>query len=69
MSDTTHISTEHSHSEPKRLSAGTYVAAFVILLLILAYFAELFVFVVGVIGLVVTFAALYRDSSDHGAHH
>ena len=66
MSDTTHITTEHSHDEPKRLSKGTYVGAFIILFLILAFFADLFVFILGTIGLVVTFAAFYKDSDDHG---
>ncbi|WP_229254149.1 hypothetical protein [Dyadobacter sp. NIV53] len=69
MSDLTHITPDHSHAEPKRLSAGTYVAAFIILFLILVAFADLFVLVLGTIGLVITFAAFYTDSADHGAHH
>jgi hypothetical protein len=69
MSDTTHTAEDHVHAEPKRLSAGTYITAFVILLIILAVFADLFVFIVGTIGLIVTFAAFYYDSASHDAHH
>lgn len=64
MSDT--IQTTHEHAaKPKRLSAATYVIAFIVLFLILAVFADLFVFILGTIGLIVTFAALYFDPSDH----
>ena len=69
MSDLTHITPDHLHTEPKRLTAGTYVAAFIVLFLILVVFADLFTFILGTIGLVVTFAAFYSDSADHGAHH
>ncbi|TDE18607.1 hypothetical protein [Dyadobacter psychrotolerans] len=67
MSDTTH--TAHASSEPKRLSAGTYVAAFIILFLILVVFADLFVLILGTIGLIVTFAAFYADSASHDTSH
>lgn len=69
MSDLTHITPDHLHAEPKRLSAGTYVAAFIILLLLLIVFADLFTMILGTIGLIITFAAFYKDSADHGAHH
>jgi len=54
---------------PKRLSSATYVIAFIVLFLILAVFADLFVFILGTIGLIVTFAALYSETNTHGAHH
>ena len=69
MSDLTHTTPDHLHTEPKRLTGGTYVAAFIVLFLILVVFADLFTFILGTIGLVVTFAAFYSDSADHGAHH
>ncbi len=63
MSDTT-------HNESSSLSSGVYVAAFIILFLVLAVLADLFTFILGTIGLVVTFAAFYKDNSHHGdAHH
>ncbi|GGM78884.1 hypothetical protein GCM10010967_08260 [Dyadobacter beijingensis] len=61
MSDTT-------HTEPQSLPTFAYIAAFIILFVILAVFADLFVFILGTIGLIVTFAAFYRDKS-HDDHH
>ena len=69
MSDSTHTTSEHLHTEPKRLSKGTYILAFIVLFAILVAFADLFVFILGTIGLIVTFAAFYKDSDDHAAHH
>ncbi|WP_439555388.1 hypothetical protein [Dyadobacter sp.] len=60
---------ETPHTETTGLSSFAYVAAFVILFVILAVFADLFVFIVGTIGLVVTFAAFYRDNSHDAGHH
>lgn len=68
MSDLTHTTPDHLHAEPKRLTAGTYVAAFIVLFLILVVFADLFTFILGTIGLIITFAAFYSDSAAH-AHH
>jgi hypothetical protein len=68
MSDTTHTAHSHSEETPKRLSSATYIIAFIVLFLILAVFADLFVFILGTIGLIITFAAHYREAS-HSAHH
>jgi uncharacterized membrane protein len=62
MSDTT-------HNESSSLSSGVYIAAFIILFLVLAVLADLFTFILGTIGLIVTFAAFYKDNSHGDAHH
>jgi hypothetical protein len=62
MSDTT-------HSEPKAVSTATSIAVFIILFLILAFFADTFVFILGTIGLVVTFAFYGNDSHHDDSHH
>lgn len=69
MSDTTHTAHSHSEETPKRLSSATYIIAFIVLFLILVAFADLFVFSLGTIGLIVTFAALYRETNTHDSHH
>lgn len=69
MSDTNHTAHVHTEEAPKRLSSATYVIAFIVLFLILAVFADLFVFILGSIGLVVTFAALYKETISHDSHH
>ncbi|WP_138477376.1 hypothetical protein [Dyadobacter bucti] len=61
MSDTT-------QTESTALGSGVYITAFIILFIILAVFADLFIFILGTIGLVVTFAAL-TESKGHGADH
>ena len=60
MSDTT-------HSEPKSVPTAISIAAFLILFVILAVFADTFIFILGTIGLVVTFAFFGNDS--HGDEH
>jgi hypothetical protein len=60
MSDTT-------HSETKSVPLAVSVAAFLILFLILAFFADTFIFILGTIGLVVTFA--FYGNSAHGDDH
>lgn len=69
MSDLTHTTSDHSNTEPKRLSAGIYITAFIVLFLILVVFGDLFTLILGTIGLIITFAAFYKDITDHGAHH
>ncbi|HEV7382351.1 MAG TPA: hypothetical protein VGN64_21295 [Dyadobacter sp.] len=69
MSDLTHTAPSHPEEAPKRLSAGAYIIAFIVLFLILAVFADLFVFILGTIGLIVTFAALYQETVSHDDHH
>ncbi|NIJ51767.1 hypothetical protein [Dyadobacter arcticus] len=58
-----------THSESKGLSTFAYIAAFLILFAILAVFGDMFTFVVGAIGLVITFAAFYKDDSHGDEHH
>lgn len=60
---------ETSHTESTSLSSGVYIAVFLILFAILAVFGDLFTFVLGTIGLVVTFAAFYRDKGHDADHH
>jgi regulator of protease activity HflC (stomatin/prohibitin superfamily) len=59
---------ETSHTESTGLSSAVYIIAFLILFAILVVFSDLFVFILGTIGLVVTFAAFYKDNS-HADHH
>jgi uncharacterized membrane protein YqiK len=61
MSDTT-------HSEPKTVPLAASIAVFIILFLILAVFADTFIFVLGTIGLVVTFA-FFGDKAHGDDHH
>jgi hypothetical protein len=67
MSDHTH--SDHTHTESTGLTSGVYIAAFLVLFAILIVFADLFVFILGTIGLIVTFAAFYRDRSHDAGHH
>jgi hypothetical protein len=60
---------ETPHTESTGLSTFAYVAAFIILFIILAVFGDLFIFILGTIGLVVTFAAFYKDNSHATDHH
>ncbi|CAG5069714.1 hypothetical protein DYBT9623_02451 [Dyadobacter sp. CECT 9623] len=60
---------ETQHTESTKLSSFVYIAAFVILFAILAIFGDLFTFILGTIGLIVTFAAFYRDNSHDADHH
>ncbi len=69
MSDINHTAHAQTEEAPKRLSSATYVIAFIVLFVILAVFADLFVFILGTIGLIVTFAALYKETISHDAHH
>jgi hypothetical protein len=59
---------ETSHTESVSLPTFAYIAAFLILFIILAVFGDLFTFILGTIGLIVTFAAFYKDKS-HDDHH
>ncbi|WP_353721699.1 hypothetical protein [Dyadobacter sp. 676] len=59
---------ETSHTESASLPSFAYIAAFIILFIILAVFSDLFTFILGTIGLIVTFAAFYKDKS-HDNHH
>lgn len=61
MSDTT-------HSEHKSVPLAVSIAAFLILFTILAVFADTFIFILGTIGLVVTFA-FYGNESHSDDHH
>lgn len=59
---------ETSHTESASLPTFAYIAAFIVLFIILAVLGDLFTFILGTIGLVVTFAAFYKDNS-HDDHH
>lgn len=69
MSDINHTAHIKTEEAPKRLSSATYIVTFIILFVILAVFADLFVFTLGTIGLVITFAALYKETISHDSHH
>lgn len=60
MSDTT-------HTEAKSVPLAVSISAFLILFLILAFFADTFIFVLGTIGLVITFA--FYGNEKHGDDH
>lgn len=56
----------HVHSKPEGASVGVSIAIFIFLVIILAVFGDLLVFILGLIGLIVTFAAFYKDHSADG---
>lgn len=58
----------HADSKPKGASLGTSVFIFILLVAILAVFGDLFTFILGTIGLVITFAASYTDHSADDHH-
>jgi len=55
----------HVHSKPEGASLGASIAIFLLLVIILVAFGDLFTLILGLIGLVVTFAAFYKDNSAH----
>lgn len=77
---TTHITPTASHSiltehsthtlaESKDLSTGFYVASFLILLLILGIFGDMFVFILGLIGAVTIYAGYFTEKAANEEHH
>ncbi len=56
----------HVHSKPEGASLGASIAIFILLVIILAVFGDLFTFIFGLLGLVITFAAFYTDHSADG---
>lgn len=61
---------ENTHTtESKELSNGFYIATYLLLLLILAIFGDLLVFIVGTIGVTVAFAAYFSGKSSSDDHH
>jgi hypothetical protein len=58
----------HVHSKSKGVSVGTSILIFLVLVIILVIFGDLFTFIFGLIGLVVTFAAFYTDHSADDHH-
>ncbi|MCF2442816.1 hypothetical protein L0657_02525 [Dyadobacter sp. CY345] len=56
----------HVHSKPEGASLAVSIAIFIFLVIILAVFGDLFVFILGLIGLIITFAAFYTDHSADG---
>jgi len=60
---------ENTHTDSHELSNGFYIASFLILLLILGLFGDLFVFILGVIGVSVAYAAYFTSKSAAEDHH
>jgi hypothetical protein len=60
---------EHTPTKSDEFSNGFYIAVFLVLLLILAVFGDLFVFIVGTIGLIVAFAAYFTSKAAAEEHH
>ena len=56
-----------THSESKSVPTAVSVLAFIVLFLVLAFFADTFIFVLGTIGLVVNFA--FFGNNSHGDDH
>ena len=61
--------TTHAHAESKDFSTGYYVASFLILLLILGIFGDLFIFILGVIGAVAIYAGYFTEKAANEDHH
>ncbi len=61
--------TTHTHAVSKDLSTGFYVASFLILLLILGIFGDLFVFILGVIGAIAIYAGYFTEKAANDEHH
>ncbi len=60
---------ENAHTDSKEFSNGYYIAIFLILLLILAIFGDLFVFILGLIGVSVAFASYFSSKYSAEDHH
>ncbi len=61
--------TEHTHEESGELSTGFFVASFLILLLILAVFGDMFVFILGLLGAVAIYAGYFTEKAANQEHH
>lgn len=60
---------ENTHTDSHELSTGFYIASFLILLLILGVFGDLFIFILGTIGLIITYAAYFTSKAAAEDHH
>lgn len=60
---------ENTHTNSHELSNGFYIASFLILVLILGIFGDLFVFILGFIGLVIVYAANLSGNDSEEDHH
>lgn len=61
---------ENTHTtDSTELSNGFYIALFLVLLLILGVFGDLFVFIIGLIGLSTMFASYFTSKSSGDGHH
>lgn len=61
---------ENTHTtDSAELTSGFYIALFLILLIILGIFGDLFVFIVGLIGLSTMFASYFTSKSSGEGHH
>ena len=61
--------THSTHTKSNELSTGFYVASFLILLIILGIFGDLFVFIIGVIGAVAIYAGYFTEKAANEEHH
>jgi uncharacterized membrane protein len=66
---TTFIPMENTHTDSHEFSSGYYIASFLILLLILGFFGDLFIFILGTIGLVIAYASYFSSRPDHEDDH
>ncbi len=57
------------HSEPKRLPDWLTLAIFLLSMVILWVFGDLFIFILGLLVLGITFANGYNRSNADGGHH
>ncbi len=60
---------ENTHTDSHELSNGFYIASFLILLLILGFLGDLFVFILGTLGVIIAYAAYFSGKPDHEDHH
>lgn len=59
----------HTHVESRDFSTGYYVASFLILLLILGIFGDMFVFILGLIGAIAIYAGYFTEKAANEEHH
>ncbi|GAB2790985.1 hypothetical protein GCM10027275_39880 [Rhabdobacter roseus] len=61
--------TPSSHTESNELPSWANIGIYLFLLAILAVFGDLFVFIVGFLGLTVIFTSYFSGKSSHEEHH
>ena len=55
-------------ADSNELSTGFYVAVFLVLLLLLAVFGDLFVFILGLLGATAAFAGYFTEKAEEEEH-